>query len=511
MTSRMVGSVLTLLSLLFSVEAAVAQTYTQMQWGMNKAPTPYGFGANINGTWRDLGTVSAAGVWSIPSTNISGLGTAATQNIGTSGANVPLLNGVNTWSGAQTFSGGATIPFMQSGTGAVPTTVDQKLKSLPVTPDEFGAVPGSGDDSAAIALADAAAASVNRYVYFPGGTYDVATGVNPSSGSTWDCGAYQRSIIRSTNAAADIIAATNGYFTIRNCQLQSSVTKTGGAYIHLYDGSNYEIYDVFANGAFRTLVTEKTMRLTVERFYSGNAVVSTGVDVEIKGCIQCIFQSVYIENNAAARPFAHMVITSSEDIHMTDVSLTQGTNNLYINPGSGKAVSSIKMIGGYLDECGSYCLSIVPTGTGSVNKILLDGTWMSMATGAIADAIIQPVDTSVVDFVQFIGAEFYGKGGIGYGLGATQVAGTTVTNIQIIGGVLGRTNYGLYFDGVTSFHVSNLFGGNYYSPGPITCLFATGTITYAAAFGNRFSTCGTALNTGGATFTNPLNTTGANY
>jgi len=34
----------------------------------------------------------------------SALGTAATQNTGTSGANVPLMNGANTWSAAQTFS-----------------------------------------------------------------------------------------------------------------------------------------------------------------------------------------------------------------------------------------------------------------------------------------------------------------------------------------------------------------------------------------------------------------------
>ena len=71
MTNRMVGSVLTLVILLFNVEAAVAQTYTQMQWGMNKGVTPYTFGANINGTWRDFGTVSATGVWSIPASNIA--------------------------------------------------------------------------------------------------------------------------------------------------------------------------------------------------------------------------------------------------------------------------------------------------------------------------------------------------------------------------------------------------------------------------------------------------------
>lgn len=109
MTSRMVGSVLTLVILLFSVVDGAAQTYTQMQWGMNKGVTPYAFGANINGTWRNLGTVSAAGVWAIPSSNIGGLGTAATYNIGTSGANVPLLNGVNSWSGTQTFNGSLTV------------------------------------------------------------------------------------------------------------------------------------------------------------------------------------------------------------------------------------------------------------------------------------------------------------------------------------------------------------------------------------------------------------------
>jgi hypothetical protein len=105
MTSKMVGSVLTLVILLSSVVGGAAQTYTQMQWGMNKGVTPYAFGANINGTWRDLGTVSAAGVWTIPNTNIGGLGTASTYNIGTNGVKVPLLSTANTWSGAQTISG----------------------------------------------------------------------------------------------------------------------------------------------------------------------------------------------------------------------------------------------------------------------------------------------------------------------------------------------------------------------------------------------------------------------
>lgn len=80
MTSRMVGSVLTLVILLSSVVGGAAQTYTQMQWGMNKGVTPYAFGANINGTWRDLGTVSAAGAWGLTLSGASTFNSAVTFN-----------------------------------------------------------------------------------------------------------------------------------------------------------------------------------------------------------------------------------------------------------------------------------------------------------------------------------------------------------------------------------------------------------------------------------------------
>lgn len=75
MTSKMAGRVLTLIALLFNVGGAVAQTYTQMQWGMNKGATPYQFGANINGSWTNLGTVSAAGVWSLTPSSVTSTST----------------------------------------------------------------------------------------------------------------------------------------------------------------------------------------------------------------------------------------------------------------------------------------------------------------------------------------------------------------------------------------------------------------------------------------------------
>lgn len=41
-----------------------------------------------------------------------GLGTAATQNTGTSGGTIPLLNGTNTWTGSQTITGVTTSLFL---------------------------------------------------------------------------------------------------------------------------------------------------------------------------------------------------------------------------------------------------------------------------------------------------------------------------------------------------------------------------------------------------------------
>lgn len=58
-----------------------------------------------------LGATTAAG-----GRSTLGLGTAAVQNTGTSGATIPLLNGSNTWSAAQTYSGPVTVgTSVQSG------------------------------------------------------------------------------------------------------------------------------------------------------------------------------------------------------------------------------------------------------------------------------------------------------------------------------------------------------------------------------------------------------------
>lgn len=56
------------------VATAAKADYTLTQWGMNKGVSPYAFGANINGTWRDLGTVSSTGAWTLNPVAMNAIG-----------------------------------------------------------------------------------------------------------------------------------------------------------------------------------------------------------------------------------------------------------------------------------------------------------------------------------------------------------------------------------------------------------------------------------------------------
>lgn len=69
-----------------------------------------GTGAStLTGYVKGNGTAAFTASSTIPNADVSGLGTAATQNTGTSGATIPFCNGTNTWANAQTFSLGGTF------------------------------------------------------------------------------------------------------------------------------------------------------------------------------------------------------------------------------------------------------------------------------------------------------------------------------------------------------------------------------------------------------------------
>ena len=99
-------------------------------------------------------TAAADVAIAIANTAVSGLGTASTQNTGTSGATLPFLNGTNTWSGAQTFttsaSYGTVVTMEGTSTDAGPIMAAYGNSATPAAFDDLFYIQVSGNSSTAV-------------------------------------------------------------------------------------------------------------------------------------------------------------------------------------------------------------------------------------------------------------------------------------------------------------------------------------------------------------------------
>lgn len=205
-----------------------AGSYLDAPFTINRASGVVGLSQPLPLTSGGVGSTTAAGARS----NL-GLGTAATQNTGTSGATIPLLNGSNTWSTNQIFAGqiavdsavmtgdyvelgqnrsgagaayidlhsaagtdfesriyrgpgaNSNLEIINTGTGVINFTGASAAFSSPVTASYFkpasadcanilhygGNRTNSADNDAAFAAAASASQSSKLCVYFPSGTY----------------------------------------------------------------------------------------------------------------------------------------------------------------------------------------------------------------------------------------------------------------------------------------------------------------------------------------------------
>jgi hypothetical protein len=85
---------------------------------------------------------------------VGDLGTAAAKNTGTSGSNVPLMDGANTWSAAQTIAISTSTPVIlqtnEDGASVGPAVKLFRNSTSPAAADVIGAFEFDGMDSAAV-------------------------------------------------------------------------------------------------------------------------------------------------------------------------------------------------------------------------------------------------------------------------------------------------------------------------------------------------------------------------
>jgi hypothetical protein len=119
--------------------------------------------------------------------------------------------------------------FLQSGTGAVSRTIQDRLRDS-ISIKDFGAVgDGVTDDTAAFAAA--LLVTPVRNIFVPCGTYNVTTLTISVEGSMLQGGGWGCTTIRSTTSNQPVIKNTAGhYVTVRDMSVDRTVTATAGGY-----------------------------------------------------------------------------------------------------------------------------------------------------------------------------------------------------------------------------------------------------------------------------------------
>lgn len=193
------------------------------------------------------GASSAPGWATISSANVSGLGTAAAQNTGTSGANIPLLNGANTWASGQTFSASIT-PSQTSG--IIGTTTNNNANAGSVGELLTNTTTGT-------ALTSPSAANATS-ISLTAGDWEVSGTIqyNPAAGTT--IATINSSISTVSATVSGTLGATNSlraqFNTAGTQQLSSPVVRISVAStttVFLVAAATFAVSTMTADGAIR--------------------------------------------------------------------------------------------------------------------------------------------------------------------------------------------------------------------------------------------------------------------
>jgi hypothetical protein len=157
-------------------------------------------------------------------------------------------------------SGSSLVGFIQSGTGAVATTVQARLRQT-VSVKDFGAIGnGTTNDSAAFQ----AAFDTGLSVYVPQGTYLISTPLQLKTTSQTVYGDGQQSILLTTTDIETIYSSTSVFgVVLLNLQFKNTVSEvtTGPTHFHVHFGAGASGC-IIRNCGFNTALTGTYVRTT---------------------------------------------------------------------------------------------------------------------------------------------------------------------------------------------------------------------------------------------------------
>ncbi len=357
--------------------------------------------------------------------------------------------------------GGLNYTQSANGTGVL-RTAQTKLDDA-VSVKDFGVkCDNSTDDTAAIVVADVAAAAVGKALRFPAGICIVSATITPSTGAHWIGDGYAATTLKRNNATCAILTISNSFVTIDEFSFASTVTCTSGTFIAL-SGNNFTAHDLYATAAF-TCFTMGTSGSSVsvavvliDQLQCLNTVAGqNSITINNTGGGNIEMRNIFANNSAGARPFSHINFINSPDFTCVDCNLLSAQNNIYINPASGQSVVSTNFIGGFSDQASINAVAIVPSGTGFVGRSRFLGFWFFCSNSSCNGFDIATAGTSNVDGIDCTACDIYSNSATTTnGVVTSQGAGTTIKNVSINGSRIAGWTNGVNIGGLISGSIKN--------------------------------------------------------
>lgn len=332
----------------------------------------------------------------------------------------------------------AVVAFVQAGTGAIARTLQDKARES-VSVLDFGAVgDGVADDTAAFQAAHDALPANGGKIYAPPGTYKLSTAVTFTKAACLIGAGVKATTLKTSSATANVIVFDTAYCAVENLGFDSSVTRTGGSYVHVTKNViRSRIRDFLMVNGFVgiTLVCADTIYIengdifdTATNGYGirfiGDGVTAAGNDMYVTKVTM---------SGATNRATAGIQITNNGAINITDCDIIRHGSCLLINPGNGETASAIYGLNSYFDTATNGVV-IDPAAGGTVAQCRFVGCWMGAHSGH--GVIIGSNGT--IRGVEFISPQIFSNGTRGVFLGG----GADVNFVG--GGICGNTG-----DGVT--------------------------------------------------------------
>jgi len=242
----------------------------------------------------------------------------------------------------------ATMPYVPTGTGAVTTTIQAKLREM-VSVKDFGAKgDGTTDDTAAMTAAHA----TGKLVFYPKGDYKFST-ISFSVGGLVGEGPGTR-LLSTNTATADLITFTGvgtgastgdavPYFANFYISVPTYSTKSAGAAIRLTPSqanpsNNVLFFPYFENIHVRNvpsgIVWDNTALATVKDckffFYTGTAISSANTNVPDQGDNHIYGNTFY--NGLGFNQGIALYIPSGGGLYFTNNKINGGLKGVYVKP-----------------------------------------------------------------------------------------------------------------------------------------------------------------------------------